>query len=52
MHKLVSILLFVVLALPTWAQKYASVNTTYIMSNVPEYNQALSKVNKYVEEWR
>ncbi|MDY6288782.1 MAG: OmpH family outer membrane protein [Bacteroidales bacterium] len=52
MRKLVSILLFVVLALPTWAQKYASVNTTYIMSNVPEYNQALSKVNKYVEEWR
>jgi outer membrane protein len=40
------------LALPVRAQKYACVNTEYIMKNVPEYNQALNKVNKYVEEWR
>lgn len=34
------------------AQKYACVNTDYILRNVPEYNQAISKLNKYVEEWQ
>ena len=34
------------------AQKYACVNTDYIMRNVPEYNQALTKINKYIEEWQ
>ncbi len=52
MRKLIPILLLTILALPAGAQKYACVNTEYIMSNVPEYNQALNKVNKYVEEWR
>jgi outer membrane protein len=52
MRKLAPILLLVVLALPVQGQKYACVNTAYIMGNVPEYNQALNKVNKYAEEWR
>ena len=34
------------------AQKYACVNTDYIMRSVPEYNQALTKINKYIEEWQ
>ena len=34
------------------AQKYACVNTDYIMQNIPEYNQALSRLNKYIEQWR
>lgn len=37
---------------PVSAQKYACVNTDYIMRNVPEYNQALTKINKYIEEWQ
>ena len=37
---------------PMQAQKYACVNTDYIMRNVPEYNQALTKINKYIEEWQ
>ena len=45
-------LLLVSFAVPAWAQKYACVNTEYILSNVPEYNQALNKLNKYIEEWR
>ncbi len=34
------------------AQKYACVNTDYIMRRMPEYNQALSKINKYIDEWK
>lgn len=52
MRKLATILLFIVFAFPIQAQKYACVNTAYIMGSVPEYNQALNKVNKYAEEWR
>lgn len=52
MRKLATILLFIFFALPIQAQKYACVNTAYIMGSVPEYNQALNKVNKYAEEWR
>lgn len=52
MRKLATILLFIFFAIPIQAQKYACVNTAYIMGSVPEYNQALNKVNKYAEEWR
>ena len=48
---LVTILLMLVL-MSVSAQKYACVNTEYIMGSVPEYNQALNKLNKYIEEWR
>lgn len=37
--------------LPMKAQKYACVNTDQIFRSVPEYNQAINKLNKYVEEW-
>lgn len=52
MHRLIPLLLLMALALPAGAQKYACVNTEYILGNVPEYNQALNKLNKYIEEWR
>ncbi len=45
-------LLLVSFAAPAWAQKYACVNTEYILTNMPEYNQALNKLNKYIDEWR
>lgn len=34
------------------AQKYACVNTDYIMRQMPEYNQVLNKLNKYITEWK
>ena len=52
MHRLIPLLLLMALALPAGAQKYACVNTEYILGSVPEYNQALNKLNKYIEEWR
>lgn len=34
------------------AQKYACVNTEYVMSNVPDFQQAEKRLAKYVEEWQ
>ena len=34
------------------AQKYACVNTDYIMRNMPDYMQAVSKLNKFSSEWQ
>lgn len=34
------------------AQKYACVNTEYIMQNIPDYVQAVNKLNKFSAEWQ
>lgn len=34
------------------AQKYACINTDYVLRNVPDYVQAKQKLDKYVEEWQ
>lgn len=34
------------------AQKYACVNTEYILNSMPEYSQAMNKINKYIDEWQ
>ena len=52
MRKYFIIILLLSVLVPVRAQKYACVNTDYIMRNVPEYNQALTKINKYIEEWQ
>ena len=52
MRKSLFIALLLVVLAPVHAQKYACVNTDYIMRNVPEYNQALTKINKFIEEWQ
>lgn len=49
---LVSILFIFAIASTMLAQKYACVNTEQIMNNMPEYNQAMNKINKYIEEWQ
>lgn len=51
MHKLHILILLLTLLSPAYAQKYACVNTDYILRNMPEYNQALNKINKFVVEW-
>ena len=45
-------LVLAILPFMVQAQKYACVNTDYILRSVPEYNQALNKINKYVSEWK
>lgn len=39
-------------AVPVQAQKYACVNSEYIMQNVPDYAAAMNKLSKFTEEWR
>jgi len=34
------------------AQKYACVNTEYILSNIPDYSRAQSQLNKQAEAWQ
>ena len=52
MRKYLFIALLLLVLAPVQAQKYACVNTDYIMRNMPEYSQALNKINKYIEEWQ
>lgn len=34
------------------AQKYACINTDYVMRSVPDYANALKRLDKYVEDWQ
>ena len=53
MKKLVATILFVVACIMgIQAQKYASVNTEYIMSNIPDYTQAQNQLNKQSQAWQ
>lgn len=45
-------LLLVVAAQLAMAQKYACVNTDYVLRNVPDYADAQKKIDRLVEEWR
>lgn len=36
----------------TWGQKYACVNTEYILSKIPDYSAAQTQLNKQSEEWQ
>lgn len=51
-RRIISFLLLLLIVAGAQAQKYACVNTEYIMGRVPEYNQVLNRLNKYIEEWK
>ena len=48
------IVIIFLLALPlvASAQKYACVNTEYILSNIPDYTRAQNQLNKQAESWQ
>ena len=52
--KIKAIILLALLAavLPVGAQKYACVNTDYVLRSVPEYANAQKRLDKYVEDWQ
>ncbi len=50
--KHIALLLFLALPLLASAQKYACVNTEYILSNIPDYSQAQSQLDKLAEGWQ
>ena len=46
------ILLALLLPLTGWSQKYACVNTEYILSNIPDYTRAQTQLSKQAETWQ
>lgn len=52
MRRLTVLLLLLLAVLPVRAQKYAVVNTQYILNSMPDYVTALTKINKYAAEWQ
>lgn len=52
MKKYLIVLLLTVLSLGGYAQKYACVDTEYILSNVPEYKQAQKELEEVSVQWQ
>lgn len=49
---MVAMLLMMGMAMPCLAQKYACVNTEYILTNIPDYAQAQAQLEKASTEWQ
>lgn len=52
MKKYLIVLLLTVISLGGYAQKYACVDTEYILSNVPEYKQAQKELEEVSVQWQ
>ena len=53
MRKIFSLFLLLAALVPSvWAQKYACVNTDYILKSIPEYASAQKRLDKYVADWQ
>lgn len=50
-HKLIIILTLLTLIPSVSAQKYAVVNTDYVLKSIPDYAAAQKRLDKYVEDW-
>ncbi len=48
----VLILLLTILSTTSFAQRFAYVNTEYILNQIPEFDEAQQKIDKVSEEWR
>lgn len=49
---ILALLVVALLPMASWAQKYACVNTEYVLSNIPDYAQAQNQINKLSENWQ
>ncbi len=53
MKKIISVLvLAVVFSLSSWAQKFAFVDTDYILNNIPSYKAAQDQLDKLSADWQ
>lgn len=52
MKKIIIIFLAVAFSLPTWAQKFAFVDTDYILNNIPSYKAAQDQLDKLSADWQ
>lgn len=43
---------FLLLSVGSYAQKFAYVDTDYILNNIPEFNQAQDKLDEISKEWQ
>ena len=43
---------FLAIVLPVTAQKYACINTDYVLKSIPDYNNAIKRLDKYVADWQ
>jgi outer membrane protein len=51
--KLILLLVALLAFLPTaWSQKYACINTDYVLRSIPDYNNAVKRLDKYVQDWQ
>lgn len=50
--QIIALLFLAMLPLASWAQKYACVNTEYVLNNIPDYAQAQNQINKLSETWQ
>ena len=51
-HTIVTLLLVVCLVPAAIAQKYACVNTDYVLKSIPDYANAQRRLDKYVADWQ
>ena len=53
MRKIHVIILLALLLTPmAWGQKYACVNTDYVLKSIPDYSNAQKRLDKYVADWQ
>ncbi len=50
--RILTLLMLVALAPTVMAQKYACVNTDYILKSIPDYAAAQRRLDKYVADWQ
>ena len=51
MKRILTIVLLLSALLPLQAQKYAVVNTDYVLKSMPDYGAAQKRLDRYVEDW-
>lgn len=51
MKRLSLVILSLLILLPLQAQKYAVVNTDYVLKSMPDYSAAQKRMDRYVEDW-
>ena len=51
MKKKIILLITFIISMGLYAQKFAYVDTDYILSKMPEFTQAEEQINKYTQDW-
>lgn len=51
MKRIIPIAILLLTLLPLQAQKYAVVNTDYVLKSMPDYSAAQKRLDRYVQDW-